>query len=211
MNAAIRSVPIWKRGFDIIVASVVLLLTSPLLFVVAICVRSSLGKPVFFRQQRPGLNGRPFTIFKFRTMRQCGDSSIACDAQRISRLGAFLRRTSLDELPELWNVLRGEMSMVGPRPLLMQYADRYTSEQRRRHDVLPGLSGWAQINGRNAIGWEDRFALDLWYVDHQSFWLDVTILCRTVVKVLKREDIGHPDHVTMPEFMGSSESAHIRE
>ena len=118
MNAAIRSVPIWKRGFDIIVASVVLLLTLPLLFVVAICVRSSLGKPVFFRQQRPGLNGRPFTIFKFRTMRQCGDSSIACDAQRMSRLGAFLRGTSLDELPELWNVLRGEMSMVGPRPLL---------------------------------------------------------------------------------------------
>jgi lipopolysaccharide/colanic/teichoic acid biosynthesis glycosyltransferase len=165
-------------------------------------VRISLGKPVLFRQTRPGLHEKPFTIFKFRTMRQV-DSSVSSDEQRLSRFGAFLRRTSLDELPELWNVLRGDMSIVGPRPLLTQYLERYTPEQRRRHDVSPGITGWAQINGRNAIGWEERFALDLWYVENRSLWLDMKIIARTIVSVLKGEGIAHPRHATMPEFMGS--------
>ena len=204
------AVPIWKGCFDVVVASSVLLVTSPLLFLIAISVRAVLGRPVLFRQQRPGLNGRPFIIYKFRTMRGSPDSSLESDAQRMSPFGAFLRHTSLDELPELWNVLRGEMSMVGPRPLLMQYLDRYSPEQRRRHEVLPGLTGWAQINGRNAVTWADRFALDLWYVDHQSFWLDLRILGLTIVKVLKRENIAYPEHVTMPEFVGTSRNDQIR-
>lgn len=141
-------------------------------------------------------------MYKFRTMRERCACSVPSDAQRITRFGNFLRRTSLDELPELWNVLRGELSLVGPRPLLMQYLDRYTPEQRRRHDVLPGMTGWAQVNGRNSSSWDTRFALDAWYVDHQSFWVDLRILGMTIVQVLKREGIAHPDHATMPEFMG---------
>lgn len=166
-------------------------------------VRISLGKPVLFRQLRPGLHGKTFTIFKFRTMREDSDATVASDEQRLSRFGSFLRRTSLDEMPELWNVLRGEMSIVGPRPLLRQYLERYTPEQRRRHDALPGITGWAQVNGRNAIGWEERFTLDLWYIDHLSFWLDIKIIFRTIAKVLKGQGIAHPMHATMPEFMGS--------
>ena len=180
-----------------------LLLVSPLLLVIALCVRVKLGSPVLFRQQRPGLDGRPFTLYKFRTMR---DESGATDQARLTRFGAFLRNTSLDELPEFWNVLRGEMSLVGPRPLLMQYLDLYSAEQRRRHEVLPGITGWAQINGRNATSWDDRFALDFWYVDHQSFSVDLKILCLTLVRVLQREGINQPGHASMPEFTGSAET-----
>jgi len=180
-----------------------LLLASPLLLVIALCVRVKLGSPVLFRQQRSGLDSKPFTLYKFRTMR---DESGASDGERLSQFGAFLRKTSLDELPEFWNVLHGEMSVVGPRPLLMQYLDRYSPEQRRRHEVLPGITGWAQVNGRNATKWEDRFALDLWYVDHQSFWLDLKILCLTPMRVLQREGINQPGHASMPEFTGSAET-----
>ena len=205
MNQHSRSVPIWKRFLDLIVASVALLVVSPLLLVIAICVRAVLGKPVIFCQQRPGIGGGPFTIYKFRTMATSDDCSLSSDESRIPRFGSFLRRTSLDELPELWNVLRGDMSLVGPRPLLMEYLDRYTPEQRRRHDVLPGITGWAQVKGRNAVSWERRFSLDRWYVDHQSFWLDLKILVLTFVYVLKREGISYPEHVTMPEFMGAND------
>lgn len=197
-------VPVWKRRFDVVTASVALVMASPLMLLVAICVRLFLGKPVLFRQQRPGLRGRPFMLYKFRTMEPQNESASPNDAQRLTALGSFLRQTSLDELPELWNVLRGHMSLVGPRPLLMQYLNRYSVEQRRRHEVLPGITGWAQVNGRNAISWEQRLALDVWYVDHQSFWLDLKILCLTIPRLLKQEGIRAPKHSTMPEFMGSS-------
>jgi sugar transferase EpsL len=178
---------------------------TPFIFVIALALRFTVGSPAIWRQQRPGLKGRPFTIFKFRTMSdaKAPDGALLPDAQRISRFGSFLRRISLDELPELLNVLRGEMSWVGPRPLLMQYLDRYTPEQRRRHEVKPGITGWAQINGRNAITWEQKFALDVWYVDHRSFWLDLKILCLTIWKVLKREGISEPGQATMSEFLGT--------
>jgi lipopolysaccharide/colanic/teichoic acid biosynthesis glycosyltransferase len=203
-------VPPWKRCLDVVVASAALIVAMPLILLIAIFVRLLLGKPVLFCQQRPGLHDRPFTIYKFRTMRQSEDISVASDERRMSPFGAFLRRNSLDELPELWNVLRGEMSLVGPRPLLMQYLDRYTAEQRRRQNVLPGITGWAQINGRNVINWRQRFALDVWYVDHLSFRLDLEILVRTIAKVLKREGIEHPNHATMPEFVGSGEETSVR-
>jgi lipopolysaccharide/colanic/teichoic acid biosynthesis glycosyltransferase len=206
MIARASAIPLWKRCFDVFVAFVALIVASPLLLILALCVKLTLGKPVLFRQQRPGIGGRPFAIYKFRTMLRSDDMSVASDRHRISRFGGFLRRTSLDELPELWNVLRGEMSLVGPRPLLMQYVARYTPEQRRRQEVLPGITGWAQMHGRNAISWDDRFALDVWYVDHRSFWLDLRILALTIAKVLKRKGIAHPRHATMPEFMGSPQS-----
>lgn len=173
------------------------------MLLVAAGVRFFLDKPVLFRQQRPGLRGRPFTLYKFRTMLPQTEPSDLDDAQRMTGLGNFLRQTSLDELPELWNVLRGDMSLVGPRPLLMQYLNRYSSQQKRRHEVLPGITGWAQVNGRNAISWEQRFALDLWYVDHQSLWLDLKILCLTIPRFLKREGIHASGHPSMPEFAGS--------
>jgi sugar transferase EpsL len=209
MIARTSAVPVWKRSFDAFVASIALIVTSPLLLILAVCVKLTLGKPVLFRQQRPGIDGRPFTIYKFRTMR--GGNYVTRDEQRIPPFGAFLRRTSLDEFPELWNVLRGEMTLVGPRPLLLQYVDRYTPEQRRRQDVLPGITGWAQIHGRNEISWEERFALDGWYVDHRSFWLDLRILFLTITKVLKREGIAHSQHVTMPEFMGPTGTVEVQE
>ena len=196
-------IPIWKRWFDIVAASTVLLLTWPLLLLIAILIRIFLGSPVLFCQTRPGLRGKPFTIFKFRTMRAVGEVTVACDEQRLSRFGTFLRRTSLDELPELWNVLRGEMSMVGPRPQLMQYLERYTPEQRRRHDAVPGITGWAQVNGRNALDWEERFRLDVWYVQNVSFWLDTKIIALTIMKVLDGGGVAHPRHATMPEFTGT--------
>jgi lipopolysaccharide/colanic/teichoic acid biosynthesis glycosyltransferase/glycosyltransferase involved in cell wall biosynthesis len=191
-----------KRAFDICLSLLALVLLSPVLVLVAILVRLLLGGPVLFRQVRPGLNGRPFTIFKFRTMNddRDGRGEPLPDASRLTRFGRFLRSTSLDELPELINVMRGDMSLVGPRPLLCQYLDRYTPEQKRRHEVKPGITGWVQVNGRNAIDWDQKFALDLWYVDHQSFGLDCRILARTVWQVLKREGIAQPGHVTMPEF-----------
>jgi sugar transferase EpsL len=165
-----------------------------------------LGSPVLFRQQRPGQHGRPFTIYKFRTMSDVrdGQGNLLPDAGRLTPFGRFLRRTSLDELPELFNVLKGEMSLVGPRPLLTEYLDRYTLEQARRHEVRPGITGWAQVNGRNALTWEQKFALDVWYVDHLSFWLDLKILALTGWKVLRCEGISQTGHATMEEFFGSA-------
>ncbi len=194
-----------KRLFDLVVSAIALIVTLPLLAALALLVRWKLGRPILFRQQRPGLHGRPFTIYKFRTMNDArdADGNLLPDAQRLTPFSHFLRSTSLDELPELWNVLRGEMSLVGPRPLLMQYLDRYTPEQARRHEVKPGLTGWAQVNGRNAISWEQRFAFDVWYVDHLSFWLDVKILLLTFGAVLSRRGISQPGHATIEEFMGS--------
>jgi sugar transferase EpsL len=200
-----QGAPLSKRLFDLLIALIGLLIVSPVLLVVAVLVRAVHGSPVLFGQKRPGLHGRPFRIFKFRTMTsaRAADGSLLPDEQRLTPLGRFLRATSLDELPELFNILRGEMSLVGPRPLLMQYIERYSPEQARRHDVLPGITGWAQINGRNALTWEDKFHLDVWYVDHWSFWLDVKILFLTVWKVFKREGISQPGHATMEEFMGN--------
>src|SRR5215468_11069019 len=160
--------------------SLCLILTAPIMLVVAVCVRITMGSPVFFRQSRPGLGGRLFVLYKFRTMRVGDDLGSSSDEYRITRLGAFLRKTSLDELPELWNVLRGEMSLVGPRPLLMHYLDRYTAEQARRHEMKPGLTGWSQVNGRNALSWADKLAMDVWYVDHWSLRLDLRILALTI-------------------------------
>lgn len=194
-----------KRNLDLCVAITGLIVLSPLLLVIAILIRVLDGKPVLFRQERPGLNGHPFTLLKFRTMRQATDTdgNPLPDAVRLTRMGAFLRSTSLDELPELLNIVRGEMSLVGPRPLLMDYLPRYTVEQQRRHDMMPGLTGWAQVNGRNALSWEEKFNLDLWYVDHASFALDVKIMLLTVWHVLRREGISQPGHATAQEFMGS--------
>lgn len=195
----------FKRIFDLVVALTGLIVLLPLLIVIVALVRLRLGTPVLFRQQRPGLHGRPFTLLKFRTMTEVRDAhgNPWPDSERLTALGRFLRNTSLDELPELINILRGEMSLVGPRPLLMQYLDRYTPEQRRRHQALPGLTGWAQVNGRNTLTWEQKFTLDVWYVDHQSLQLDLRILALTVWKILKRDGIHHPGQATMEEFKGS--------
>jgi lipopolysaccharide/colanic/teichoic acid biosynthesis glycosyltransferase len=194
-----------KRLFDLLIALFALLLLAMPLLALAWMIRRKLGSSVLFRQVRPGLNGRPFTMVKFRTMTdECGpDGALLPDAQRLSSFGRFLRASSLDELPELWNVLRGEMSLVGPRPLLMEYLSLYTPEQARRHEALPGITGWAQVNGRNAISWEDKFALDVWYVDNRSLWLDLKILWRTVRKVMMRDGISAAGEATMPRFTGS--------
>jgi sugar transferase EpsL len=193
-----------KRLFDVAVASALLFLLAPLLVVVALIVRLALGRPVFLRQRRPGLGGVPFELLKFRTMSNAVDerSNLLPDEQRLRSLGRLLRQMSLDELPELVNVITGDMSLVGPRPLLMQYLDRYTPAQARRHEVRPGITGWAQTNGRNSLSWEERFALDVWYVDHRSLWLDLKILMLTLWKVFRREGIAQPGHATMREFMG---------
>jgi lipopolysaccharide/colanic/teichoic acid biosynthesis glycosyltransferase len=195
-----------KRLLDLAFALPAMLVASPLLLIIAILVRVKLGGPVLFRQVRPGFGGRPFTLLKFRTMRDLRNRGgiLLPDEARLSSFGRFLRRMSLDELPELFNVLKGDMSLVGPRPLLMQYMDRYTSEQARRHEVEPGITGWAQVNGRNAITWEEKFALDFWYVDNQSLLLDLKILAMTAWKVLKREGISAQGEATMPEFMGTT-------
>ena len=193
-----------KRLLDILVTLPALILLSLLLASLALLVRVKLGAPVLFRQQRPGLNGQPFTIYKFRTMTDARDAhgQLLPDAERLTKFGRFLRSTSLDELPELINVLKGEMSIVGPRPLLMQYLERYTPQQARRHEVRPGITGWAQINGRNAITWEQKFELDVWYVDHVSLRLDVKIIALTVWKTIKREGISQPGQATAEEFRG---------
>ncbi len=193
-----------KRLFDLIVAIVLLLLLAIPLLLLAAVIRLRLGSPVLFRQVRPGLQGRPFTMVKFRTMTdgRGPDGELLPDAQRLTPFGRLLRSTSLDELPELWNVLCGEMSLVGPRPLLMEYLPLYTPAQARRHEVRPGITGWAQVNGRNALSWEDRFNLDVWYVDHQTLWLDLRILWLTVRKVLVREGISAQGEVTMSKFTG---------
>ena len=193
-----------KRLMDILGSGAGLVLLSPFLLVVAFLVRVKLGSPVFFRQKRPGLNGKPFMLVKFRTMTDERDEkgNLLPDEVRLTRFGQFLRSTSIDELPELWNVFVGEMSLVGPRPLLMQYLDRYTTEQARRHEVKPGITGWAQVNGRNALTWEEKFKLDVWYVENRDFSIDIKVLFLTLVKVFRREGISAGDHATMPEFIG---------
>lgn len=193
-----------KRLFDFVVASLLIVITSPLMLVVALLVAIKLGRPVLFKQQRPGYKAKPFYIYKFRTMTNERDESgkLLPDAVRLTPFGQFLRKYSLDELPQLFNVWRGDLSLVGPRPLLMEYLPLYTPEQARRHDVKPGITGWAQVNGRNALSWEEKFKLDVWYVDHQSFRLDMKILWLTVKKVIRSEGISHKDHVTMEVFKG---------
>jgi sugar transferase EpsL len=194
-----------KRLVDILVSTFALAFLSPVNVIVGAIVWWKIGSPLFFVQTRPGLNGRPFKMIKFRTMLNSDDkkSEILPDAARLTTFGRFLRASSLDELPELWNVLKGEMSLVGPRPLLMEYLPRYSPEQARRHEVKPGITGWAQVNGRNALSWEEKFALDVWYVDHHSFWLDMKILFKTMVKVFAREGINNAGHATMPVFANS--------
>ena len=194
-----------KRFIDVLVSLVILVVTAPLMAVLAIGVWLDVGAPVLFRQERPGLRGRAFTIYKFRTMRSptSGEARSATDSRRLTRFGRWLRSTSLDELPEFWNVLRGDMSLVGPRPLLMHYLPLYSAEQNRRHDVRPGITGWAQVNGRNAISWEEKFRLDLWYVDHRSLAVDLKILFLTLKSVFSRHGISHQDSATMPEFTGN--------
>jgi len=197
-----------KRGLDIVLSALGLVVLSPLLvtlMVVALCIQ---GRPIFFMQKRPGLNGQPFDLIKFRTMRDAFDEhgNLLPDAERLTRFGQFLRRTSLDELPELWNVLRGDMSLVGPRPLLMEYLPLYNDEQARRHEVRPGITGWAQVNGRNAISWEEKFALDVWYVDNRSIGLDLKILLMTFISVLRRQGINQPGHATMEYFCGTGKN-----
>jgi lipopolysaccharide/colanic/teichoic acid biosynthesis glycosyltransferase len=197
-----------KRFFDLIIALFGLfILLVPLLLLIWL-IRRKLGSPVLFYQIRPGQYGKPFTMVKFRTMtdERGPDAALLPDAQRLTPFGRFLRASSLDELPELWNVLKGEMSLVGPRPLLMEYLPLYTPEQARRHEVRPGITGWAQVNGRNAISWADKFALDVWYVDHRSLWLDVLILWRTVRKVLERDGISAAGEATMAKFQGGKET-----
>ncbi|MBJ9975658.1 sugar transferase [Pseudomonas sp. S75] len=194
-----------KRLFDVVASACALLLLSPVIGLVAWKVRKNLGAPVLFRQQRPGLHGKPFEMVKFRTMRDAVDAqgNVLPDAERMTPFGSFLRASSLDELPELWNVLLGHMSLVGPRPLLMEYLPLYSQQQYRRHDVRPGVTGWAQINGRNALSWDEKFKLDIWYVDNRSFWLDIKILLLTVKKVVKKDDITGSGEVTMSKFTGN--------
>ncbi len=193
-----------KRAIDIVVACSCLVFLGPMMLFVAVLIRRKLGRPVLFRQTRPGLDGRPFEMLKFRTMLDARDAKghLLPDEQRVTPFGQFLRSTSIDELPELLNVLRGDMSLVGPRPLLMEYLPLYSEEQKRRHNVRPGITGWAQINGRNAISWQKKFELDVWYVDNQSFWLDLKILFLTVWKVLKRSDINQAGQATAEKFNG---------
>jgi lipopolysaccharide/colanic/teichoic acid biosynthesis glycosyltransferase len=205
-----------RRGLKVLLdrtaASVGLVLAAPVLAAVGAAIRVTMGTPIFFTQERPGHRGRPFRVVKFRTMRSAAgpDGMPLPDAERLTGLGRFLRASSLDELPQLWNVVRGDLSLVGPRPLLMQYLSRYTPEQARRHDVLPGITGWAQVNGRNALSWEEKFALDVWYVDHWSLALDLKILALTVLRVVRRDGIAREGHVTMPEFMGTDDRAASR-
>jgi lipopolysaccharide/colanic/teichoic acid biosynthesis glycosyltransferase len=200
-----NGIPVSKRLFDLALTIPGLVVLSPILLVLAVLVRIFHGAPVLFRQKRPGYQGKPFYVTKFRTMTEDRDQDgeLLPDTHRLTRLGRFLRASSLDELPELFHVISGKMSLVGPRPLLMQYLTLYTPEQMRRHDVLPGITGWAQINGRNAISWEDKFRLDVWYVDHWSLWLDINILATTLWKVVKREGISQPGRATADEFTGS--------
>jgi sugar transferase EpsL len=196
--------PISKRIFDLIFATLAVILLSPIILLTALLVRIFIGAPILFKQKRPGYKGKPFFIYKFRTMtnRIARDGSLLPDAQRLTPFGHFLRSLSLDELPELFNILCGDMSFVGPRPLLMEYLPLYSLEQARRHDAIPGLTGWAQVNGRNAADWPMRFALDVWYVDHWSFWLDIKIIFMTIWKVIKREGINQPGQATVEYFKG---------
>lgn len=200
-------IPISKRIFDLTVTALGLVVLSPFLLALILLVWINHERPVFFRQVRPGFKAQPFKIFKFRTMRDLydGEGNLLPDAERLTRFGRFMRSFSLDELPELFNVLLGDMSLVGPRPLLMSYLPRYSAAQMRRHEVIPGMTGWAQVNGRNALSWPERLRMDVWYVDNWSFWLDIKILIMTVIKVLKREGISEPGQATVSEFMGTEE------
>jgi sugar transferase EpsL len=195
-----------KRLFDFIVTLAAILLLGPIIIVIALLIKIGMGDPVFFRQERPGLHGKLFSICKFRTMsNECGeDGSLLADSKRITKLGAFMRKWSFDEMPQLFNILKGEMSLVGPRPLLVEYLSLYTPYQARRHEVKPGITGWAQVNGRNALSWDARFRLDVWYVDNQSFMLDMKILLMTIWKILKREGINQPGQATMEKFKGDT-------
>jgi lipopolysaccharide/colanic/teichoic acid biosynthesis glycosyltransferase len=205
MSLSSRATDVVRRAIDTAVAAAVLVVLSPVLFVVAVAIAGGLGRPVLFRQRRPGLHGRAFTLVKFRTMLEVDERrGLITDADRLTGLGRALRTTSLDELPTMWNVLRGEMSLVGPRPLLMRYLDLYTPVQARRHLVRPGVTGLAQVSGRNALSWEDRLALDVWYVDHRSLALDAWICARTALTLLRREGIAAPGESTMPEFTGTT-------
>lgn len=196
-----------KRLLDIVIASIALTLLSPLYFYVAYKVKKNLGSPVLFRQVRPGLHGKPFEMIKFRTMKDATDAqgNPLPDSERLTPFGKMLRSTSLDEMPELWNVIKGDMSIVGPRPLLMEYLPLYNKEQAKRHDVRPGMTGHAQVNGRNAIGWEEKFKLDTWYVENRSLWLDFKIMLQTVKKVIAKDDINEAGEATMSKFTGSEE------
>lgn len=194
-----------KRALDLAVAVPALIVALPVIGLTALAVRWRLGRPVLFRQERPGFKERPFLLYKFRTMLDTRDASgaLLSDADRLPPFGVFLRRTSLDELPQLWNVVRGDMSLVGPRPLMMRYIGRYSPEQSRRHDAMPGITGWAQINGRNDIAWERKFELDVWYVDHISLWLDLKIIWLTFIKIVRGAGVSASGHATMPEFEGT--------
>ena len=205
MGKNTQRTPISKRVFDLLGSMIAIILLSPFMGIISIILVVTQGFPIFFYQNRPGKNGKIFKLSKFRTMIQdeSSDSQVSSDQVRITRFGRILRRSSLDELPELFNVLKGNMSLVGPRPLLTQYLDRYTEEQARRHQVLPGMTGWAQVNGRNAINWEEKFKLDVWYVDNWSFFLDIRILLMTIGKVVSAEGISQPGRATMEEFVGS--------
>ena len=196
-----------KRIFDLVIAVPLLVVLSPVFLLIGFVVRVIIGGPALFRQRRPGKNGKIFIINKFRTMTndRGRDGNLLSDAERLKPLGSFLRKTSLDELPELLNVIKGDMSLVGPRPLLVEYLPRYTLEQARRHEVKPGITGWVQVNGRNALSWEEKFKLDVWYVDHQNIWIDMKILFLTVYKVFKREGINQPGQATAEEFMGGGD------
>ena len=194
-----------KRAFDILSAAIGLIVFSPILIVISLMIRSGMGSPVLFRQTRPGSHEKPFQMIKFRTMRDAvdADGRPLPDAERLTKLGRFLRSSSIDELPELWNVLKGDMSLVGPRPLLMEYLPLYSPEQARRHEVRPGVTGWAQVNGRNAISWDEKFALDVWYVDNRSLWLDLKIIWLTIRRVIKRDGISAAGEATMSKFTGN--------
>jgi len=191
---------------NLISSFLALMILSPFLLLISLSVIINIGRPIIFKQKRPGLNGKPFNFYKFRTMtmEKNGNGNLLPDKDRLIPFGVFLRKTSLDELPSLWNVLKGDMSLVGPRPLLMEYLPLYSVEQMRRHEVKPGITGWAQINGRNAISWEEKFKLDIWYVENQSFWLDMKIILITIWKVLKREGISQNNHVSMEKYTGSN-------
>lgn len=197
-----------KRIFDIVVSLIALILLSPVIAITAFLIKVKIGTPVIFTQERPGLNGEPFRVYKYRSMTDERDinGELLADNVRLTSFGKVIRKLSLDELPQLWNVLKGNMSFVGPRPLLMEYMDLYNENQLKRHDVRPGITGWAQVNGRNTITWEKKFEFDVWYVEHQSFWLDMKILFMTVLKVFKSEGISQDGQVTMTKFQGSSKS-----
>ena len=204
-----------KRGFDFIFGLTLLIILLPVMIIIALIIRLIMGSPVIFKQRRPGLNGKAFCLYKFRTMKVAPGNKLsecqADDEKRLTGLGRWLRKYSLDELPQLFNVVKGDISFVGPRPLLMEYLPRYSQEQARRHEVKPGITGWAQVNGRNAISWEEKFAFDVWYVDNQNIWLDFKILGMTLAKVLKTEGISLEGYSTMPEFLGNDQESNPEE